>query len=75
MVLSLQVSNHLELVPLVKICYIFLSVDSLFHHELLRVVSGKEYKNLLGSSIHRLVNDIQVNVYFGNTLSRLSFQN
>ena len=29
----------------------------------------------LGSSIHGLVTDIQVNVYIGNTLSRLSFQN
>ena len=29
----------------------------------------------LGPIINRLVTDIQVNVYIGNTLSRLSFQN
>ena len=29
----------------------------------------------LGLSIHELVTDIQVNVYTGNTLSRLRFQN
>ena len=29
----------------------------------------------LGPNIHGLKTDIQVNVYIGNTLSRLSFQN
>ena len=31
--------------------------------------------HILGPNIHRLETDIQVNVYIGNTLSRLSFQN
>ena len=30
---------------------------------------------VVGPSIHKLVTGIQVNVYIGNTLSRLSFQN
>ena len=32
-------------------------------------------RSMLGLNIHRPVTDIQVNVYIGNTLSRLSFQN
>ena len=35
----------------------------------------KRSKFYLGPSIHRLVTDIKVNVYIGNTLSRRSFQN
>ena len=31
--------------------------------------------HILGPKIHPLVTDIQVNVYIGNTLSRLSFRN
>ena len=49
--------------------------DKMRHDAAFHLVLHRLPKYLLGPSIHGLVTDIQINIYIGNTLSRLSFQN
>ena len=68
---DIKIAFFLQNKTLINSCIPFLQ-NKMFNNKLL--VSYPSML-ILGPSIHGLVTDVQVNVYIGNKLSRLSFQN